>query len=330
MTNTRLIIFVLGLSLSGGFVSAQETSSETKSTLKVEDVNPGKNKVDGNIDEEITNAKLRAESGSKSKFSLSFTGSYNGSSLEKPFDKDRPNITNDPIAPRVYMGGSFGGRYRMDKNQSLSLGIGYSVQRPFQEAKYGDVSNPYLSYSYVGKLGGVQNVADASLSVTTNNDQLDAGSIGSVGVSNTMMYDFGGSRASVGLAVEGSYEFFGKDKDTVVTLKNQPPRRAGNYQDDYSFAAYPLVEYALSDSIQLRTVFRPWIFSHNVDDEGFTLYKRPWTQSFGIGFAAARDIYLYPNFQWNWERWRGNDFNFASRDVRATSTVGLSATLNIF
>ena len=44
-----------------------QTNAENKMTL--EDAADKKNKVDGDIDEEITNPKLRADSGSKSKWS---------------------------------------------------------------------------------------------------------------------------------------------------------------------------------------------------------------------------------------------------------------------
>ncbi len=333
MVNARLATLVLALSFGGVNAFAQQAPATSKSTLKIEDVDPGKNKVDGDLDQEITNAKLRAESGSKSKFSLSFTGSYLGSSLEVPFDKDRPNTSNEATPPRVFMGGSFGGRYRIDKNQSLSLGIGYSVVRPFQEARYWDVSNPYVSYSYAGKIGKVQNISDATLSVTTNRDETEIGSFMAGSLSNTMMYDFGGSRASIGLAAVGEYTYFSKDKDSLARYAGDEADKtfkAGRDQRDYTLAAYPLMEYAISDYVQLRTVFRPWVFNHNVNQEGLTFSRARWTQSIGVGVAVRRDVYLYPNFQYDWEQWRGDDYNWFAKNTRANSTVGLSATLNIF
>lgn len=326
----NLVYALLVAAVGCSYANAEEqkdTSGETK--VKIEDAKE-KNKVDGDVDTEITNAKLRAESGSKSKYSLSFTAGYSGGSLEEPMSKNRANPTNEPLPQRTSLGGSFGGRYRIDKNQSLSVGIGYSVQRPFHEAKYGDVSDPYLSYSNAGKIGEVQNIAEANIWAATNSDELDVGTVGGIGLGNTMMYDFGGSKLSLGLALDASYTYFSKDKDDVVILKGEPPRRTGRYQQDYQFGAYPLVEYAVSDKLQLRTVFRPWIFGHNVFQEGFTFTRRPWTQSIGVGYAVARDIYLYPNFQYDWEQWRANDFNWFDKDVRENTTVGLNATLNIF
>lgn len=52
-------------------------------------------------DDVITNAKLRAESGSKSKYSISTAMNYNGSTLEKPFNEKRPNITSGAALDNV-------------------------------------------------------------------------------------------------------------------------------------------------------------------------------------------------------------------------------------
>lgn len=327
----KVLLSALALSMSVSAFAQEQTTpaaTEGETKMKIEEAADKKNKVDGDIDQEITNAKLRAESGSKSRYSLSFTGSYNGGSLREPFSKDRPNVTRDPITPKVNMAGDFGGRYRINKNESLSLALGYSLERPFHEAQRGQISNPSINYNHASKIGVIQNVATAGLSVTTNSDQVEIGDIGSVGLSDTLIYDFGGSRTSVGLAMEIGYTQYTK-KNEIVQPKNQPRTNAINFQEDYSAAAYPFAEYAFNDWINLRTVFRPWIFTHARSAEGQTFQRRPWTQSFGVGFAATRDIFLYPNFQWNVERWRRDDYNFKGLTAD-TATVGLSVTANLF
>lgn len=310
-------------------VWAEDTSSSGQTTLKIEDAAGQKNKVDGNLDEEITNAKLRAETGSKSKWSGSFTANYNGGSLQKPMSKDRPNPTRDPITPKTALQGDMGIRYRIDKNQSVKVGTGYSLERPFHEAKRGQINNPQVAYNMAGKFGGVQSSLDGLVSFSTNSDEVEIGQRGLVDVSETLIYDFGGSRLSVGFAAEVSYTDYSK-RDAIVRPKGQKAAPAEAFQEDYSIAGYPFAEYAISDAIQLRTVFRPWIFSHSRAAESWTFNRRPWTQSFGVGWAVTRDIYLYPNFQWDVERWRRNDYSFGAKPVASTSTVGLSATINVF
>lgn len=326
------LAFVLGFT---GSVFAQDsttTDTEGQTKMTIEDAKDSKNAVAGDLDAEITNAKLRAESGSKSRWSMSITGTYSGASLEKPLDKFRPNTSQETTPPRVSVGGDISARMRIDKNQSLSLGTGFSMQDPLHEGKYGDISDPYVSYNNARKIGVVQNIVSGSLVAATNNDELTIGTIGTADINDTLLYDFNGSKLTVGLLGDLSYTLYQNNKDKVVSYRNDPNEKfpAGAEQRDYSIGVYPVAEYAISDLIQLRTVFRPWIFDHNVFRAGDTFHKRRWTQSFGVGFAVTRDIYLYPNFQWDVEQWRGKDYNFANKEVRANSTVALSATLNVF
>lgn len=326
----KVLVTAIALAFAGqAFAQEQKKPAEGQTAIKIEDAADKKNKVDGDVDQEITNAKLRAESGSKSKFSLSLTANYAGGSLAEPLSKDRPNPVNDPIAPKTEMSGRFSGRYRLDKNQSLTLGTGYSLERPFHEAERGQVSNPSVGYNNARKLGPVQNVSSVDLTATTNSDYREVGDVGTFGVSNTTLYNFGGSKASIGMAVSAGYTYYDKENEMVQPKGAKRPAPAIAYQRDYSGAAYPFFEYVFTDKINFRTVFRPWIFEHRRAAQGFEFVKRPWTQSIGVGFAVTRDIYLYPNFQYDWEKWRRDDFNWGREKTRESSTVGLSATINI-
>lgn len=327
------MIATLALVISGSVFAQdqqQPATTDGQTTMKIEEAADKKNKVDGDVDQEITNAKLRAESGSKSRYSLSFTANYNGGSLAEPMSKDRANPTNDPIAPKTNLSGDFGGRYRIDKNQSISATLGYALERPFHEAERGQISNPSLSYNNSRKIGLIQNVASASVTVSTNSDEVEVGTLGYVAISDTMVYDFGGSRMSIGVVPEIIASSYNK-KNELVQPKGQEEAPALAFQEDYSAAIYPFAEYAFNDTFNIRTVFRPWIFSHaRAETDFWTFSRRPWTQSLGIGIAMTRDVFLYPNFQWDWERWRRDDFNFARERTRETSTVGMSAVVNVF
>jgi hypothetical protein len=319
---------ILALALSFTAYAADD-NSEGQSTIKIDEVSGQKNKVDGNIDDEITNAKLRAESGSKSKWSGSFTGTYEGGSLKDPMSKDRPNPTNDPVSPKVRMLGDIGIRYRANKNDSFKLSTGYTLQRPFQEAKRGSVSDPTVTWNRAGKLGTLQNVMDIAVVGITNSDDTEVGKLGQLYLSDTVMYDFGGSKMSLGFAGEIYYNYYTKKNETVQP-KGMSADRSIAYQEPFQLGAYPLIEYSVSDMIQVRTVFRPWIFSKLATEDSWTFSRRPWTQSFGVGIAATRDIYLYPNFQWDVERWRREGYSWAGKRTRETSTVGLTAVVNVF
>lgn len=333
MMKSVLAAVVFALSFSSFAFADDQQGSESKSSIKIDDAAQQKNKVSGDIDEEITNAKLRAESGSKSKWSGSLTAAYNGSSLAKPFDKDRPNTNEEATPPRVYLGGLLGMRYRMTKNDSIQLGTGYQIVRPFHDGKKGNVYDPYVAHNHAGKIGSVQSLTATMVQASTDTDELKVGQRGLVDVAQTFMYDFHGSRFSAGLALEAIYQNFGKNKNELVTDPDGKIGRVGYGQRDWILGAYPLAEYAVNDKITLRTVFRPFIFNHAVlkteeGDSGWS--KARWTQSIGVGIAVTRDVYLYPNFQYDWYQWQGDDFNWFRRTTRNNSTVNLSATINMF
>lgn len=337
-------VLVLGLALGVTTAFAATTKSSTtaqkaeaastgETAVKLESVKPKEptKGSENDIDQEITNAKLRAESGSKSKFSGSLGLTYQGGSLEKPLSEDRPNVTNQPVPEPVRIIGDTSLRYRFNKNQSMTLGVGVALDKPLQEAKKGNVSDPNLNYNYAGKIGSVQSVGSVGLGWATQDEEVTVGQTGTLSVGETLMAEVGTSKLSVGLAFEMAYTHY-NTRDKILGFDNESgkPIYAVSQQSDYQGAAYPMMEYAFSDRVQLRTVFRPWIYRHARAAETFTFRKAPWTQSIGVGVAVTRDIYLYPNFQYNWEDWRGNNFNWFSEPVRKNSTVGLAATINMF
>ena len=119
--------------MSGSLANAQTTEKSSESKTKIDKMKPGKNKVEGDIDSEVTNARMRATSGSKSKYSLSSSLSWLGGRIADPFIEERPNIVGDPSTETATsFSGSFSGRYRWTKNSSVTLGIGAGVLTPLQ------------------------------------------------------------------------------------------------------------------------------------------------------------------------------------------------------
>ena len=324
--------YLIALTLLSSVASAEAPAAgDATTSIKIEEVRPNQNAVAGDIDDEITNKKLRAESGSKSKWSLSITPNYQGASIEKPLHKDRPNLTKDPVPQKVRLEGELAVRYRVTKNDSIKLGSVFGLQRPLQDAKRGDIADPYVRYSRVGKLGPyIQSVFEAGPSLGTSGDRIATGEFLRPEVSQIMLTDFGGTKLTGGLAGEITYSFFSKDTETISPKGTNISAPANRFQQDYQLALFPFFEYALSDRVQLRTVFRPYVYAHNRTAQWATFDKRPWTQSVGVVVGLTRDISLYPNFQFDWEQWRRDDFNFLRKGVRSSSTVALSAALNLF
>lgn len=290
------------LALSAQANAESEQSAETKT--KVENVTPNvpvKKEGEADVDEVITNRKLRAETGAKSKYSFSTALSYNGGTVNDPGSAVRPNISSSKYVPlRAALSGSLGGKYKISALQSISADIGVKIYKPFHKddkVSFRDrttVADPSLTYQVVYQTAGIQNVSTIGGSVTTDSDPRDSvGQVGSVSIGQTAIYDFGGSIWSVGLAGDITYTAFDKDKNAL----NKDGEQIGMSQGDYSVALYPFAEVNISDKLNLRTVFRPWIFEHARAKNFGEIDRAPYTQSVGVGISVTRDLYLYPNLQ---------------------------------
>ncbi|UOF02007.1 hypothetical protein [Bdellovibrio reynosensis] len=321
---------LLSLILAGSMVTAahaeeQANQQANTSTVKVTDVQ-NKEEAAKDIDNEITNAKMRAESGSKSKWSMSADLTYNGGNLVDPLGKVRPNYSGEASQQGVtQMFGDIGVSYRIDPKNRLSLSTGISVVHPLHSSAdeiskmssdggATDVSTPSISYGHTARIGTTQNSFSASYShATADYDVNVTKSIGAVGFGHTMIFDIANSNWQPGISTSIGYSVFSDDATATDVIGNKRRR------SDYSFGVYPFAEYAFNDTFSFRTVFRPFSYSHMRSDEAGTFEKSMYTQSMGLGIAITRDIYLYPNMQ------------FAPENLKPELTnVGLNTTLNVF
>lgn len=260
------------------------------------------------IDKEITNARIRATSGSKSKLSLSSSLAYDGGSVKKPFGKTRPNISGDPeVEVDTAFGGSVAGRYRFNPNDSVTFGAGVSVLKPLHGAEDLSVDNPDVAYSRVYKLGAFQTVSSVGYTHGTSESYKDVDLNSVIYFSHNMMAQIGESRFTAGASF--GLNFFNYGDDPV----------AGDPRTSYSVGIYPQLEYSFNDMLSARTVFGYFNFRNKRSDSNFDLERRYEYQSIGVGISVTRDFYLYPNVQ----------FIPDNLDVDNTN-VAISATINLF
>ena len=310
-----LIIALLASSQVFAQTAPQTTAPADNATnvMKTDEAMTGKDRKD--TDEEITNAKLRASTGSKSKFSIQTALGYSAGSIEKPFDRLRPKLsagaateTNTVVSGEVSM------KYRMNDHNNLNVGTGIGLTTPGFTGQRSQVSTPYVSVSNVGKLGAFQSVISASASYFTTKSQRDNTKLDyNIGAEHTIIYSVGKSGLDLGL-------IYGIDNNFYQDAKsNQDVKDGALEREDLTIAAYPFLEYAFTDKISFRTVYRGLSFLH-LRDENFGQYRQAEaTQSMGVGFAVTRDVYLYPNVQWVWG------------DIRSDKTnVALSTNINLF
>lgn len=318
-------VWMLTLTMVSGaaFAEEQKQNTDGKTSIKIEDAAGKTNKVDGNLDEEITNKKMRAESGSKSKYSMSLAIGYNGSTINKPADAKRPNLYQQSGQEVVSsLNGDISARYRINKNDSVTLGIGVGLVTPLQgdinpNSNQFKVNDPSVTWSRVGQMWGLQNSFGIGVSAGTSKVSRRDETIGSPSASYTFIKSFQNG-LSLGLANTVEYYFY--DSKPGRNQYNAIDSYGGDGRAEWVLGVFPFLEYELTDKLSFRTVSRytTWYHLYGMDDKTGFLHETG-TQSAGIGISVTRDLYLYPNVQFLWQ------------DLKSDRTnVALSATINMF
>lgn len=306
---TLLAITALTLGLNA---YGQEEAATSKA--KASEIKTKQNAVEGDIDNEITNAKMRAESGSKSKHSASMSLNYSGGTLDDAFGYNRPALSSAAATTTLTsLSGDINYRYRVSASDSFTAGVGLTWLTPGYELKQKErdaqisqqeASNPGVAYSSAYKVAGIQNISSLGLTKFTSKELVEGAKYnGSMYISQTALMDMGTSGWQLGLAADASYYNY------TETLEGQT---------EYELGFYPFAEYVFSDTLNFRTVYRGNTYG-SVRENNMAFTQLEPTQSMGMGIAATRDIFLYPNVQWVW------------RDTRQEKTnVAVSATMNFF
>jgi hypothetical protein len=274
---------------------------------QTETANTGKK----DIDDEITNARLRATTGKKRRWSFWSQTIYNGAAITSPFSSSRPQLNSQNNADPTNVSSQVSAKYRLTEHDSLLAGIGlqYTPAHTDLQGDHGaqlTASTPYIDYNRAFAFAGIQNVIDASLSFYTLSQDLDQNLFLSWAVQDQSMYEFGGfaKHASLGFAAS-----LGKD-----VYKGDGPQ--GGYIN-LQAAFEPIFEYAITDAVSFRTVYRWWIMN-NIGNSNNVWQRALQSESIGIGWAITRDIYIYPNLQWAWGHMTWD-----------TTTTGLQLNINL-
>lgn len=311
------------LLLCFGFV-AEALAQKTTSKIQLPTTD---SKQIGNdkADELITNRLIRAQSGSLSALSVNSSYSYNGGSIKNPLAGVRPNIVAAGNTALISgLNGSINANYRLTKVDRLGLGVGVQMLAPFQSSietndvrtrsefdenrQKLEVADPYISYTRLAKLYGVQTVFSSGLTKYSTGNLTDIGYDFNMSFSLNTMYDFGGSPISVGLLAVYDRNFFDNND-----------RALASFQNETIFGFLPQAEYVINDTFNLRTIIRSHWYQNNRFLPSHQYTRRPITQSIGLGISINRDFFLYPNVQ------------FAYDQLRASNTnVGLTANINMF
>ena len=307
------------------FTGHAETTTKSTSKTELPKTEVKEKKAD-KADELITNRRFRAQSGSLSSLSINSSLSYSGGSLQRPFAADRPNIVGaGDVAAIAGLGGSINGNYRITKVDRVGVGAGFQMLAPFHSSidetvdantraqfetnkQNLDVADPYISYTRLANFYGVQTVLSAGVTKYTTGNTTDIGYDFSTGLSINTMYDFGGSKFSVGLLALYDRNFFDDDNPAFALRQNETV-----------FGFLPQAEYVINDTFNLRTIVRSHWYQNNRLRPSDKFTKRPVTQSVRLGISISRDVFLYPNVQFAYDNFRASNTN-----------VGLTANINMF
>lgn len=319
--------FLLTLLLMSVVVPQAAFSEEGESRIKAEDLTQDAEQSE-DVDLLITNKQLRAESGSKSRWSLGSSFGYSGSNLRKPLAEDRPNIAaTTATTDKALLDGHVEVKYNMAVRHSLSAGIGLRWIAPLSkggpknyDGTHTDMANPYLAYQFVYNLGGMQSVLQVQSAFYTESNLVRLGYVSSLSINQDSVFEIADSRLSLGFSIWGQYGLYNKSGETGSPDEHGYIEDVRTEQADYIFGLSPLVEYEINNTFNLRLVTNLWNFEHLRSESRLNTYAQDRiTQSFGVGISVTRDIFVFPNVE------------YVPEDMRAEMTnIGITADINVF
>jgi len=296
----RRVLFALAILSQSLFAQAAD-GIESGSSSKIEMPSEIKSKRK-DIDIEITNSRLRAQTGSKSLYSVQTSFTYNGGSIQDPIGSTRPQLSpgtveNDPTK----LMGRIAAKYRATDHDNISLGFGVGWLTPGYNGQKGQSENPYVGYNRVFKSGDIQNIFEIYVQKYTAQSSVANMLNYESTLAHLVLVPIGKSKFNVGATFLWSHEYYSNN--------------TGAIQD--KIAAYPFAEYGINRTFSIRTNNRSLTYFNTAKSPSAYQNDEP-SQSLGIGVSLARDIYLYPNVQWVWA------------DIRAEKTnLAVSANINL-
>ncbi|HWU42531.1 MAG TPA: hypothetical protein VN132_03800 [Bdellovibrio sp.] len=276
------------LSLPSTTVDAASTTQTSESnptqtsTIKKEHVFNKKFEEDQNI----TDAKLKADAGSLERYSIKFNLSYAGPPVGDLDNKMQPNPDGSAGTYETSLGGSISARYRISTSTALSLGTGVSALTPVQGVKRYDVKNPFVSYDMSNRFWDTQMRNAFGATLVTNPDWKVQGETSGLTYDNYWLYNIGTSGWGIELDTSFAYWIY----DRGANPKNVKEMKSGMY----TVNLYPQVKYNFSDKFSANTSLNMPFVSPRGSNDRTILWNRTLSQRVGVGYAFTRDIYFSP------------------------------------
>lgn len=257
----------------------------------------------------ITNPELRAEFGSRSRWSMKTTLSYHGSEVTQPFSKHQPDPTGRSFFNDTSASGAIGVKYRIDQQSSLNFGTGLRVDTPFHGPKKLDTNDPRIAYDIFYRWLSLQMMSSVSGSYITTDVYQRNGQVSTLQASQFVKYRMGVSRLSFSFKTILSYYAFDRayqENDFA-------------YASQYGMGFYPGLDYRVTDWLQVQTSLSKSYSNLRSEEDPFTYDGGDLTQRLGLGISLSDEIYFYPYL------------SFFPEDIRDDSTsVSFNTIFSVF
>ncbi len=277
--------FIILTSLLASFATHAESSTTTTTPTGRSETSLGSPISNKKFedDKDITDAKLKADSGSLSRISLKVSLEYKGAPISDLNNPMQPNPDGTVAVNETSLGGSIGSRFRLDSKSTIGIGTGVNALTPLQGTKRYDVKNPYLSYDRNSKISEIQMRNSISLSAITIQTYRTTGEYGGISLDNSLVYNIGSSSFALALDTSLNYYLFEREY-----LKSD--RKVITYQ----LAFYPAVKYNVTDALNFNSSLAIGYYNPRDTKELSVLSNKVLSQRLAMGYAFSKTIYISP------------------------------------
>ncbi len=288
---------------AGGSAITQESKASLKEALKPK-------KFEENT--QITDAQMKADGGSLSRYSVKLNMSYYGPTVNDLSVDDQPNPDGSAGVYATSVKGSLSARYRMDSQSAISAGSGLNALYPRRGFERVDVNNPYVNYDMSKRYGqgddSFQMKNSLGVNVTTVPNYRDAGQVAGLNHDFSLVKDISDTRFAV--QMDSSFGYF---------IYNRDYTRADKKVGRYNWGLFPGAKYNFSDKLNVNTSVAINFWNPREKSNELVIWNKTVSQRLGLGYAFTRDIYFAPYVNF-----------YPKRLAMDTTTVNFSTVFSVF
>ena len=297
-------------------VNTTSSSDDSKVGREIKDILHDK-KYDE--DERITDLELRAQAGSRNRYSMQFNLGYAGSPINDLGNQNKPNPDGRSGDNRTNLSGTMGLRYRTSKDTGINFGTGMVWYTPYQTVTGQpvtrpkgrtdfDVHDPLVSFDKTYVTGRTQMRSSVFLQKTTTQAYVEVGQTGETGVSQYFKYTPGNTRMILGFQMVLDYFAF-------VRPYTPQDKKVSKYYMNF----IPSFEYKITDAVNFNTSLGYAYQNLRSDNSWWRWNHQLSTWRLGVGWAITHDIYINPYINF-----------FAEAPAFSTASMSFNTVFSIF